>query len=134
MSRMKSPGAEGKCSLFGAVIFNDAESKGRAKSPASVLLGRSHGPSAQENHDHEEQENQRNRPPQPLGAVWSGWILLRFVELLPDEFIIIEFLVGNAELARAGAVRPAGGFIRAALRTGPGIGRHFRTAVGTVFG
>lgn len=51
-------------------------------------------------------------------------------ELARDKIIVIKFLVGKIQAAGGRLFGPAGGFIRAALRAGPRIGRNVSPAIG----
>jgi hypothetical protein len=50
-----------------------------------------------------------------------------------NEILVIEAVVRQIEPFNVGRLRPAGLFIRAAFRTGPGIAWHFRAAIGAYF-
>ena len=66
-------------------------------------------------------EQQRRHPPDPLDA--AGFEAAR-AELLLHEFLVIEILLGNAQMVGVGGIRPACFFIRAAFRAGFGPARH----------
>ena len=63
-------------------------------------------------------------------AAWLGCAPLAVgAEFLAHELIVVKLLIRQAKPVGRGAIRPAGGFIRAAFRTGAGARRKNRTAV-----
>jgi hypothetical protein len=51
-------------------------------------------------------------------------------EFLPHEFLVVEIIIGDAEVVGVGRVRPAGLFIRTAFRAGLGPARHYHATIG----
>src|SRR5436305_14258110 len=76
------------------------------------------------------QKIDRRHPPEPTNPVGTDFILA--AELLFDEFIVVELVVGHAKPLRLGLVRPTGLLVGPAFWTGLGLRRNFRATIGTV--
>ena len=87
--------------------------------------------STQAEYKEQRDQPQRGEPPNPMDAARFG---TGGTKLLLYKIVVVELLVGDAEMAGVGGSGPAGRFICAATRTGLGLGRHHRAAVGTNLG
>ena len=79
--------------------------------------------------DQSDDEADRDDPPNPMYALWNEFLFP--AEFLLDKLVVIKFIVRKIKAADVGFVRPAGVFVRATFRAGPGVSWQISSAVGT---